>query len=139
MPYDLSALESNSATCTSQLGIEVTYRIANITERVIRQLRILSDPDNRDMERNLAALRSVVCRLVLRWDLTDHGRPIPITAAAVADVPPEILADVLRAVMEDVQMGEAAGTRSQPPSRDPSGTASSGSSVRRASTASRRN
>lgn len=140
MPYDLSALESNCATCTSQLGIEVTYRIANMTERVVRQLRVLGDSNNnQEVERNLVALRGVVCRLVIRWDLTDHGKAIPITSAAVADVPPEVLADVLRAVMEDVQMGEAAGTRSPQPSRGPSATASNGSSGKRVSTASRRN
>lgn len=138
MPYDITALDSNSATCTTALGIEVTYRIANLTERVVQQLTVLADEHNQDMEANLRALTGVIHRLVIRWDLTDHGVPVPLTRAAIADVPAEIRSDVLVAIVEDSHMGEADGMPSPPPSRATHAPASGSSSAKRASKASRK-
>lgn len=137
MPYDLSALQTGVATCTSRLGIEVTYRLLNVTENTAAQLAMLADEARAVDTRYLRALTRVVCQLVIRWDLTDHGVAVPISRARVADVPVEIRADVLAAIFEDARLGEPTGMPSPPPSRGTSAPASGSFSATSASKASR--
>lgn len=116
MPYDITDLQSNVAECTSELGITLTYRLANVTERTLAHLRILEDKADQDGERNLKAMTDVLARLVITWDLTDHGEPVPVTREGIADVPADIRADVLAAIVKDAQVDPTTGTVSQPAS-----------------------
>lgn len=112
MPYDLSHLDSNSATCTSALGIEVTYRLANVTPRVLRRMSVLGEQsdDASSLTGKADALVDALCNLVIAWDLTAHGAPIPLTRDALEDVRVEILGDVMTAIVEDASGNPQKGT-----------------------------
>lgn len=114
MPLNLRNLSSNSATCRVDYGeagdINITYRIANLTEKTIRQIAVLQDENEQDFDANMAALNSLLRSLVISWDLQRDGVTIPLTDEALADVPIDVRADVLRNIFEDSRMGEANGT-----------------------------
>ena len=139
MPYDVSDLTSNSGECTSALGISVTYRLANVTPRLLRQFNDLPDGDLNtlgDAADRADTLADMVRTLVIRWDLTDRARygdePVPLTDDALADVRVEILGDVVAAIIGDAGGNPTTGTASPRPSRGTSVPATKrGSSVRR--------
>lgn len=68
------------------------------------QLRLLADKTNVDGEQNLKAMVDVLARLVIRWDLTDHGVPVPVTREGIANVPVEIRTDVLAVIIKSARV-----------------------------------
>lgn len=114
MPLDLQNLQDESATCHIGYGaageINLVYRPNAITEKMIRQLRILEDEENRDFDANMAALNGLIIRLVVSWDLTNKGVPIPLTDDGLSDVPIKIRTDVLNAIFAESRLGEPQGT-----------------------------
>lgn len=51
---------------------------------------------------NFAPLNPTIVRLVASWDLHYDGVPIPITEAAVADVPPILRMKMLESIVDDM-------------------------------------
>lgn len=134
MPLDLGHLQTNTKALRIDYGeagdVNVTYRPANLTETSIRQLRAIqaSATTIDTMEEKLAALNTLLRQLVVSWDLTRDGVPIPLTEEALSEVPMDVRGDIVTAIVGDTRLGERTGTPTRRTSR--------GSSARKARTSS---
>lgn len=87
--------------------LEVEYRPDAVTPRMVIQVDEAKKP--------AAQMRAVVealNRILVSWDLIgEDGKPYPITKESLMDLPLSFLAQVFRAVTEDMSVGkESTGT-----------------------------
>lgn len=98
MPLDLQSLLSRQAHVSVPIGgasIEVAYQphlVTGETQRILAQLMANPDPDPlfRELE-----------RILIGWDLTDGGAPVPTTADGIARIGLQISLHTLQAIMRD--------------------------------------
>ena len=103
MPVKLGDLTKQTKTTTVQFeGVEdpltVTYRPRHLTPARQAAFREAAEAG-----RHTEALVEGIVGLVAAWDLLgEDGRPVPLTAEALADVPLEVLGLVIEAIGQDV-------------------------------------
>lgn len=134
MPMDLAKL-SDTDSVTLDYGeagsLTVVYRPGAITERSLRELRVLGDMENNDFDANFDALNGALLRAVVSWDMLRGGVPVPLTADGLADVDILIRVAVLRAVVQGLRLDPKSATAGRPASRVSSGRGRRATSTRR--------
>jgi hypothetical protein len=109
MPIELSELLSDERWVEVPIGesvLNVAYR-PNATsllrqaeiQRHIREMQGQSDADEVAQAQEMA---KVFCEMVCDWDLTEQGKPLPVTPEIVAGrLPPLIFSAIMTAIGED--------------------------------------
>ncbi|MGZ6321667.1 MAG: hypothetical protein ACXWQR_20485 [Ktedonobacterales bacterium] len=132
MPLDLQNLTTDTATARVDYGangdINLVYRPGNVTENSLAKLQYLqemdalrkADPEHKsDIKESLeymGAVNTLLCQMLISWDLKRNAVVIPLTDDALRDVPLGIRMDVLRAIYGDAEINPTTGTPSQPTS-----------------------
>lgn len=108
MPLDLQSLINRVAHVSVPIGaesIEVDYRpdlVTGETQRIIAASGGNPNPDPLFLE---------LARVVVGWDLTNGGQPVPVTIAAIAGLGLQISLQTLLAIVRDAGNPKAVTTR----------------------------
>lgn len=130
MGLDLSNLTTDTARARVDYGangdINIVYRPGNVTENSLAKLQYLEEVDalrkanpehKSDIKESLeymAAVNTLLCQMLIEWDLKRNGVVIPLTDDALRDVPLGIRMDVLRTIYGDAGMDPTNGTNEPP-------------------------
>ena len=115
----LSQLVRNRATveipAAGDEPLRIEYMPAAITPRLMSQLETF---DGLSVDERLSAMTGYLVAVVARWNLNRaDGSVIPITREALADeVDYEAQKIIFRAILDDMNLGEAPGANSETPS-----------------------
>jgi hypothetical protein len=119
MGFDLDRITlTTRATAVDFAGghvLHLTYAPGQITPIAQARAKAAAEADDP------LVLAQVLAAIVVDWDVTRSGTPVPPTVDAMADFPIEILGRILGAIGEDAQLGKATAATSDAGSR-PTGT-----------------
>ncbi len=93
------AVQSAEKTLVVKFGEDALTVILNDGALSLADLRRMNE-DADDADRTAAWLS----RVLVRWDLTDDGEPVPLTAEELAKLPLAILNPVSQAIADAVQV-----------------------------------
>jgi hypothetical protein len=100
MPLDLARLAAGVAHLSISYAdetLELDYRPERVTGRTFGVLAAARRTGAVDLE----ALYAELGRIVVRWDLTDEGVPVPTDAAALERLGLALVGTILHAILED--------------------------------------
>ncbi len=129
MPLRVSHLVANQADIHLDFGdgddLTITYRPGLVNERTLAMLSIGDISDAAQLTDMMARFNAELCRLIVRWDLTDDNDVvIPLTPEALSALPLVLRITLLTEIAKDLRVGELNGTTSKAPSPATSPTAS---------------
>lgn len=111
---ELSALLANKRWVEAEFNdivFKVAYRPGSMSLMAQADLqgKIMSLQNNQEigLHEQMVKLGEIFCDVVCDWDLTDNGRPVPITVEAVTSIlPGAAIVDALNAVTNDGNTGK---------------------------------
>ncbi len=105
MPIRLSDVASNTRQTTVWYDGEeagIIYRPGFYTGAIEERVA------NADAQRQTAILEDVLSECLISWEvLDDKGNPVPTTKEALHEIPTLFLAEVFKAIGDDMKVGEA--------------------------------
>lgn len=121
MPLRVSHLVANQADIHLDFGddgdLTITYRPALVNERTLAMLSIGDISDAEQLADMMHRFNGELCRLIVRWDLTDDSDVvIPLTPDALSELPLVLRITILTEIAKDLRVGELNGTTSKAPS-----------------------
>lgn len=102
---DITELVADRRTITvpgEHAVLTVTYRPTAFSVAVEEMLTQAQQDTSR-----IAVLLRVLEDLIVEWDLTRNGKPVPVKAETLRQLPNRLLARIFRAIVEDHAAGEA--------------------------------
>lgn len=101
MPLDIRSLSARSREISVEYAgeiIRVTYAPAKVTPAWERGFQeALKD------EWRTRALVDALAEILVGWDLTEEGAPLPVTRESLARLPLDLLGAIFSAIMEDLR------------------------------------
>jgi hypothetical protein len=98
---DIQELINQCATVTLQYrpdwSVTLEYRPERYEHRMTA--RLIQIEETKDID----AIVDVLMTLMSKWDVTDNGKPLPITPEVLADRPLAFLSALLGAIQEDIR------------------------------------
>lgn len=103
MPVDLAALRQRRATAVVEYHGEA-FNVAYRPEKYDANMQAKMMQVSRSSE--FGPLLELLMEMLISWDLTDAGQPVPITPETLGSLPLNLLAEVARAVMREAISGD---------------------------------